>query len=127
MAYSPDGRRLAYAHHDATVRVVDTATGREVAVLRGHDAQVSSLAFSPDSTLVATGGGFPDNGVRLWRAETGERVAALDGHRNSVNWVGFSPDGARLASASADQTGRLWEARTGRFIAALHGHRGGST
>ena len=122
VTFSPDGRHFAYARTDFTVRLVETATGAETAVLPCKDV-VNALAFSPDGTLVATGSDYPDNGVRLWRA-TGEQVRELGKHKNRVNWVGFNPDGSRLASASEDQTGRLWDGRTGQLIASLRGHTG---
>ena len=48
VAYSPDGKTLASGHGDRTVRLWDTATGREVRVLRGEEGQVYGVAFSPD-------------------------------------------------------------------------------
>jgi WD40 repeat protein/DNA-binding SARP family transcriptional activator len=62
LAFSPDGSRLAEADPNGVVRVFDTETGDEVLELRGHDT-VNEVAFSPDSSMLATQG---DDMVRIW-------------------------------------------------------------
>src|SRR5207302_3362433 len=59
LAYSPDGSKLATASIDGTVKIWDTATGRELRTYKGHNGQVQAVAFSPatgDKSLVAPGG-----------------------------------------------------------------------
>jgi WD40 repeat protein len=63
LAFSPDGGTLAVAV-DRAVQLWDVATGRRVASLSGHEGTVLCLAYSPDSTLLASGG--HDRTVRLW-------------------------------------------------------------
>ena len=64
VAFSPDGRRLASAGDDGTVRLWDPATGAELAALTGHDDPVNAVAFSPDGRRLASAG--DDGTVRLW-------------------------------------------------------------
>jgi WD40 repeat protein len=64
VAFSPDGRFVATASDDETARVWETATGKEVYTLSGHEGPVRCVAFSPDGKRLATGS--DDGTARLW-------------------------------------------------------------
>lgn len=91
-------------------------------ILNGHTKSVTSVAFSPDGTRIASGS--YDGTIRLWYSNTGNAIGKpLTGHTNRVYSVAFSPDGARIASGSADCSVRLWDANTGYAIGnPLEGH-----
>jgi WD40 repeat protein/nucleoside phosphorylase/uncharacterized protein YjbI with pentapeptide repeats len=120
-AYSPDGRRLASAGNDSTLRIWDATTGEALATLTGHQDWVLSCAYSPDGRRLASAG-F-DSTLRIWDATTGEALATLTGHKEVFLSCAYSPDGRRLASASSDSTLRIWDATTGEALATLTGHQ----
>ena len=118
VAFSPDGKLLASAEitqdptdysWDSQVKLWDVETKRDVATIEadttvyGYTYWFKSVAFSPNSTILATGSA--DNTVKLWDVETRRRVASL-GHGNhtsggcigGVHSVTFSPNGANIAS-----------------------------
>ena len=119
-AISQDGRYVASASSDQTVKIWDAATGEERQTLVGHTAAVNGCAFSPDGSLVASAGA--DRTVRIWNRESGEERVAINGHAHVVNRCTFAPDGTWLASASADGTLKTWDAATGEKRAANVGH-----
>ena len=113
VAFSPDGKVLASASKDNTVRLWNATTGAWKQTLEGHGDSVNAVAFSPDGKVLASAS--YDNTVRLWNATTGAWKQTLEGHSDWVNAVAFSLDGKVLASASSDDTVRLWDATTGAW------------
>ena len=117
IALSPDGKRLATASDDGTIRVWTIAQESSI-VLIGHDGPIETLAFSPDGTTLASGGS--DGMVFLWSGATGRKLA---GHGDTVRAIAFSPDGTQLASTSEDGTLFRWDVGTGaKTLLVKHTH-----
>lgn len=103
--FSSDGRLLATASKDGTVRLT-TLAGDCITRFIGHDGDVKAVALSPDGTWLVTGG--LDGTLRLWRAD-GSLVETIHDHKHAVNTVAISPDGSWFASGCEDGTVRLWD------------------
>ena len=86
----------------------------------GHSLGVTSVAFSPDGKLLASGSA--DNSIKLWNVASGRELRTLSGHTAPVSSVAFSPDGKVLASGSWDTTIKLWDVASGRELRTLTGH-----
>ncbi len=87
--------------------------------------RVTALDFSPDGTLLATGGGVPSRSgeVKLWNIETGELVRTIaDSHSDTVLGAAFSPDGKYLATCGADRMMKVFETESGRVVKSFEGH-----
>ncbi len=99
MVFSSDGKRLASASDDKTVKIWAAQTSREILSLKGHSDRVFSAVFSPDGQRLVSAS--RDQTVRLWDVQTGQETLSLKAHSGGITSVVFSPDGNRLASAIA--------------------------
>ncbi|WP_448540620.1 WD40 repeat domain-containing protein, partial [Roseiflexus sp.] len=108
-----DGQYVVSGSEDATARVWEATSGREVARLT-HGDMVSAVAFGPDGQYVVSGS--RDATVRVWEVISGREVARLT-HNGSVFDVAFSLDGQYVVNAGASNTARVWWWRPEDLIA----------
>jgi WD40 repeat protein len=125
MAFSADGKTIATADGN-TLRMWDTATGKEQPLAGGHRGPVSALSISSDGkTLLSRGA---DNFVRVWDvAQAEERCQFRE--PQGTNCVAFAPDGRTIALGTADGMIHMHEAATGKQTSQFraHGNGGAST
>ncbi len=134
VAISPNNQYLASGGWEKVVRLWAIADGDNALkvgwqflrgnkpnrLLQGHQDHITSLAFSPNSHLLATGS--KDQTLRIWEVASGQEVHQCLGHRHHVRCVAFSPDGQFVASGSWDSTVRLWHVPTGKEMKPAFEH-----
>jgi DNA-directed RNA polymerase specialized sigma24 family protein len=119
VAFRADGKQLATAGRDGSVRIWDLRRGKELRANPTGSA-VRALAFRPDGRQLATVA-EQDRRVHVWATGTGQLQLTLEGHNFPVTCVAYSPDGRRLATGATDRTVRLWDAATGQALLTLGG------
>jgi WD40 repeat protein len=132
VAFKPDGKTILAASRgpkgkgEDLVRLWNVTTGQALPQLqhnrKGHHWAVETVAFSPDSKFVLTGGAVFT--ARLWRTDTGEPLGKDLQHQDVVQAVAFGPDGRTVLTASSDGAARLWDRATGEPIGQPLEHQG---
>ena len=125
IAFDRTGQQFATSCDDETVRL--WGTDQEEALTKlSFRLPVNSVAFSPDSTLIAIATGDINRPAKKGEAllvnRDGEIVHRLEGHERSVQAMQFPPDGSTVASGGIDETVRLWNPSTGELQQTLEGH-----
>ena len=122
VALTIDGARMAVVLDCFTPSVWDLPLG-DFVQLKGHEAEVRSIAFDSTGERVVTAS--VDGTARIWEAKSGQTLAILEGHNNAVNSATFSPDDKSVLTASADGTAVIWDTESARQSRTLRGHSGG--
>jgi eukaryotic-like serine/threonine-protein kinase len=118
--FSPDGKRLASASSDGTVKVWAVGANKELLSFDKHKGSVLCVCFSPNGKWIASAG--LDHLVLIWDADSATVILTLQGHKEAIDSLAFSSDGKQLATASVDGTVKLWDVGTGQEKLSLVGH-----
>lgn len=114
---SPDRSKAALTSFQATAPIYkqslwDVAAKRQIAEFSPEP--VGAGAFSPDSTVLATGSHLGK--IALWNSTTGAEIRHFAAHDGIIVNIAFAPDGKRLVSAGTDKTVRVWDVNNGVLV-----------
>jgi WD40 repeat protein/serine/threonine protein kinase len=109
LAVSPNGRWLAVGGMDGIIHLWDVKTWTEARPFQAHESHVKALAFSPDSSRLASGS-WGEGSVKIWSIPASKQIMSLP-HGEGIASIAFSPDGRRLVSAG-DPAIKVWDAVT---------------
>ncbi|MDE0485107.1 MAG: WD40 repeat domain-containing protein [Candidatus Poribacteria bacterium] len=127
IAFRPDGKTLAGACQDGTVRLWDVNTRQQIRTFGINVHPMSNITFSPDGKMIASASGRIDGvgNAYLWDADTGKCLRTFPVNTKGIVYdVTFSPDGNMLASSSDEPIISLWNVNTGKQIRTLTTHTG---
>ncbi len=102
---------MACAGTNNSIRVLDAATGKDIAPSAGHTAGVSAVALSPNGQFIVSGSAVGQ--IYLWDAKTGQKVRHWSCPTEADVVVAFSPDSQTVVSGAGTDAIRFWDAQTG--------------
>jgi WD40 repeat protein len=118
VAFSPDGKFIASAGKDHSVRLFNASSGSMSASFTQHTDEVRAIAFSPDGKMLASAS--DDRTIKIWDVSNRDLLISLGDKAWWVASTAVSPDG-RLIAAASFRTIKLWSSTTGQLLKTLEG------
>lgn len=119
---SPNGKLLAVALLDCTIKVFFLDSLRFFLSLYGHKLPVLAMDISSDGTLLASGGA--DKNLKIWGLDFGDCHRSLFAHQDSIMAVSFQPNTHYVFTAGKDKVLKYWDADNFQQLLSLEGHHG---
>jgi WD40 repeat protein len=106
LAWTSDGKKLISGSFDP-IRIFDTATWQQIAVLEGHTQRITSISLSSNNRLLVSASW--DKTARLWNLDTCLPVGPPLHHEGFLDSAALSPDGKVLATACVNHNAYTWD------------------
>lgn len=124
LVFSPDGKHLASASQDKTIKLWNIEKGILIQTLSAHTEAVTALSFRSDGEVLASGSA--DQTIKLWNVSKGRILDTFKGHNATASVIRFSPDGRILAAGTLTNTIHLWYPDSQNpILLGTHGNRSG--
>jgi WD40 repeat protein len=122
IVFAPDGKTIAATIRDGTVRLCETATGKELQSFKESKTEFSNPAFSGDGKLLGMLGA--KSRLYLWDTATGKLRNRIGSSESEISCFSCAPDGKTMATVESDSVIRLRDVATGGILRSLRGHKG---
>ncbi|GBO52936.1 high-affnity carbon uptake protein Hat/HatR [Pseudanabaena sp. lw0831] len=121
VALSPDGKIIASASDDGTVKLweLEGDNSNPIKEIKDQGGWVRAVVFLSDRQIVTAG---QDKNIKIIDIASGKVVKTLSGHTNLINNLAIAPTSDLLVSGSYDNTVNLWQISTGKLMRSLTGH-----
>ncbi|HEX4142220.1 MAG TPA: M56 family metallopeptidase [Pirellulales bacterium] len=131
MAFTHDGKTLATAGKDRTIRLWDVGSRKQIRMFQGsknpsdptaQTAPILATAYSPDGGSVATAD--EEGQVSVYALSPPRLLRSWTAHTDAAAALAYSPDGRTLVSGGYDKAVKVWNLSTGELVRSLEGHKG---
>ncbi|WP_181016053.1 serine/threonine-protein kinase [Pseudanabaena sp. BC1403] len=121
VALSPDGKIIASASDDGTVKLWELEGDNTTPIkeIKDQGGWVRAVVFLSDRQIITAG---QDKNIKIIDIASGKVVKTLSGHTNLINNLAIAPASDLLVSGSYDNTVNLWQISTGKLLRSLTGH-----